>query len=95
MTTSTQWHLDKKVPVSLIAAIILQTFAFGWMARGLDAKATANTAAITAINRELDLRRPIIQNNSTSVAVLSSQLSDIKESQKIIIEMLKRDKDEQ
>lgn len=98
-----QWHLDKKVPVSLIGAIILQTFVFGWMARGLDAKADANTAmtvartsanerAIAAINLELDRRRPVIEHNTTSIAVLRTELENIKRGQDKIIELLEKER---
>ena len=30
------WHLDKKVPISLIAAILVQTFGFGVWAENLN-----------------------------------------------------------
>lgn len=33
-----QWHLDKKVPVALITALIIQTAAAIWWASGVEAR---------------------------------------------------------
>ena len=38
MADDTTWHLDKKVPISLIGAIVLQTFGFGFWAATLNAR---------------------------------------------------------
>lgn len=32
------WHLDKRVPIALIGALILQTFAFGWWASAITSR---------------------------------------------------------
>tara|TARA_R110000868_G_scaffold409826_1_gene696155 strand:+ start:1294 stop:1569 length:276 start_codon:yes stop_codon:yes gene_type:complete len=36
--TDKQWHLDRKVPLALIAMIAAQTFAALWWASGLNAR---------------------------------------------------------
>lgn len=36
-----EWHLDKKVPIALIATLLLQTGGLVWWARGLDARVAA------------------------------------------------------
>jgi len=36
MPDSNEWHLDKKVPISLIGAILIQTFGFGVWAENLN-----------------------------------------------------------
>ena len=36
MEMDEQWHLDKKVPISLIAAIAMQTIGFSWYASSLN-----------------------------------------------------------
>lgn len=36
-----EWHLDKKVPIALIAALMVQTGGLVWWARGLDARVAA------------------------------------------------------
>ena len=33
-----EWTIDKKVPISIVAAILAQTFAFGWYASTLDGR---------------------------------------------------------
>jgi len=35
------WHLDKRVPIATIAAIIMQAAAFGWMASSMDSRIAA------------------------------------------------------
>lgn len=90
MNESSQWHLDKRVPVSLIATIILQTFAFGWMAAGINAKADMNAASIESLKTELQLRRPIIESNAISVAVLNQHLQSIAENQGEILRAIER-----
>ena len=88
--TSENWHLDKRIPITLIFAIVLQTFSFGWMAKSIDGKTESNRQAIAVINRELDLRRSVIESNAVAVAVLRAQLDDIKESQRESLEILQK-----
>jgi hypothetical protein len=33
-----RWHLDKRVPIAFIAAIVAQTFMFGWIASAFNAR---------------------------------------------------------
>jgi hypothetical protein len=35
------WHLDRRVPIATIGAIIVQAVAFGWMASAMDGRITA------------------------------------------------------
>lgn len=39
--TSRQWHLDRRVPLALIIAIVLQTGSFIWWAARTDARVDA------------------------------------------------------
>lgn len=32
------WHLDRKVPIAFIIAIVVQTFMFGWIASSFNAR---------------------------------------------------------
>lgn len=40
------WHLDKRVPIALIATLTLQTCGIIWWAAGINAQVQANTLAI-------------------------------------------------
>lgn len=35
---ASRWHLDKRVPIAFIAAILFQTFTFGWIASSFNAR---------------------------------------------------------
>lgn len=41
MTTDNGWHLDKKVPIGIIIAIIIQTFSLGWFVARMESRITA------------------------------------------------------
>lgn len=43
------WHLDKKVPVAIIATLILQAGAFVWWAAGLDIRTNEQERRIVRI----------------------------------------------
>jgi len=54
--TTQGWHLDKRVPLALIFAIVVQTGTALWYVKGLDARIEANS---TAIGTETDSRRSL------------------------------------
>lgn len=56
------WHLDKRVPIALIAAILGQTLGFGWFASSLFHRVdTLERDAVTTrsvVDREIAMRVP-------------------------------------
>lgn len=74
------WHLDKRVPISLIATLLVQTIALVWFVAALHKNVEQNTASIKAVQSELALRRPIIENNQVGLAVISSQIDSLTKS---------------
>ena len=40
ITSDRGWHLDKKVPIGIILAIIIQTFSLGWFVARMDSRIT-------------------------------------------------------
>lgn len=68
-----EWHLDKKVPLGIIIALVLQTFAFLTMA----------TAWKTAVEGRIARLEEIAANNSNQserIVILEQQLKFIVES---------------
>jgi len=61
------WHLDKRVPVALLLAILVQTFGMGWWASSIS-------------ERVASLERSRADNKDTGgrLMVLESQMKDIK-----------------
>ena len=47
------WHLDRKVPIATLVAILAQAIALGWMASSMDTR----IAALEAYTKELNTAR--------------------------------------
>lgn len=63
------WHLDKRVPISIIAAILCQTFAIGWYISALETRVRAIEA--TQVQR-VDERDRLITMEEKIKAVLDA-----------------------
>jgi len=50
------WHLDKKVPLGLIGAILMQTVAMTWFLAGLQSQATDHERRLTVQERATEGR---------------------------------------
>ena len=72
------WHLDKRVPITLILAIILQTATVIWFVAGLD-KDVENldkrTTSLEAANVSLNAS---ISTNTTAVAVFNANMETVR-----------------
>jgi hypothetical protein len=68
------WHLDKKVPISLIIAMFLQFAGVIWYAGKIDARVAALETS-QQVQKERDERQD--RSNSETIALLRTQLQDI------------------
>ena len=73
MADREEWHLDKKVPISIIIALVLQTF--GFVAIGSAWKAEVESR-LAVVEKQVDERK----NQGDRLIVLEEQLRFIKES---------------
>jgi len=73
MAEDEDWHLDKKVPISIIIALVLQTF--GFVAIGSAWKAEVESR-LAVVEKQVDERK----NQGDRLIVLEEQLRFIKES---------------
>lgn len=73
MDESEQWHLDKKVPISIIVALVLQTL--GFVAIGSAWKADVDSR-ISALEKQSDERK----GQGDRLLILEQQIRYIKES---------------
>lgn len=48
-----EWHLDKRVPIALILALVLQVAAAVYWASKMESRIEANTARIEIVDRDL------------------------------------------
>lgn len=70
------WHLDKRVPVVIVGAILAQTFGFGWWAATVSQRQETNTARITALETAVADSRDL----ATDIAVIKNNVETIKDS---------------
>jgi hypothetical protein len=61
------WHLDKRVPVALLMAILVQTFGMGWWAASISERVSS-----------LENTRTDGKDTGGRLMVLESQMKDIK-----------------
>lgn len=77
-----KWHLDKKVPITLIGAIVAQSFVFGWYAATQSARTDAHTQRIEAIEHRMDGMAPQAERIirvETKVDGMAGTLTEIKQ----------------
>lgn len=74
------WHLDKRVPISLIAAIIMQTGVFVWMLSEMRTEIAHNEERIISLEAKASVRAELITNNTMSIAVINETLRNMEAS---------------
>lgn len=74
------WHLDKRVPISLIAAVALQTLTFVWLLATMNTKIDATIARTAQLESVVAERYQIIHQNSTGIAVANESLKNVQQS---------------
>ena len=90
------WHLDKRVPISLIMAIVIQTATFVWLISAMDTRLNSNIARTERLEQQTMARLAAqelrIDQNSTGVAVINENLKYMRESLERIERALDADK---
>lgn len=71
------WHLDKRVPVSIIGVMIFQTAAFIWLIATMNADIRSNTERAVRLEVLADERRIQANQNTLSIAVINANLEGI------------------
>ena len=72
----TKWHLDRRIPLAIIATLLVQTFGIGWYAASQSARTDANTARIDSFERSLSALTPRFE----SVIRLEAKLDSLQAS---------------
>lgn len=63
-----QWHLDKRVPIMLIAALIMQSASMAWWASDLDARVQAHDRSLAQFS---DYRERVIRLETYQESMLN------------------------
>ena len=84
MSREESWHLDKRVPIGIIFAVLCQTAAFIWFLSGIDNRVTnnanasaSNKAEITSIERNLLAVRENVNRQEVTLGRIDVQLISI------------------
>lgn len=77
---SEPWHLDRRVPLSLILAMVAQTAAVVWWASGLEARLNAETALNAQQGTQIETLRGETRDLTVSAATITAQLGGLSES---------------
>ena len=79
MSENSQWHLDKRVPITLIGVLLVQTAAIigAWFEMRGDVN--ENRRIAIANQTELALRRPLVTGNQISIGKIETDIQHIRQ----------------
>ena len=76
--TDTGWHLDRRVPISIIFVLIAQFAAGVWMVANLNGTVQKNTADITRLERSLETMAVSSQTQAIQLGRIEEQVSGLR-----------------
>lgn len=79
MSTDTQWHLSKSVPITFILAIAAQTVALIWFVATLRNDVDANSSEIIRQQTRLQVVEQTVQSQAVMLARIDENLKAIRE----------------
>lgn len=77
---SEEWHLDKRVPISLIFAILLQTIMFVWLLSSMNSKIDNTIQRTSVLEAIVAQRNTEVARNTTGIAVANESLKAVQAS---------------
>lgn len=72
------WHLDKRVPISLIFALLLQTAGMVWWAASLSSRVEVNAREISRTSGEVGILRNSVQAQAVQLGRIEEQISGLR-----------------
>ena len=79
MSTDTQWHLSKSVPITFILAIAAQTVALIWFVATLRNDVDANSSEIIRQQTRIQVIEQTVQSQAVMLARIDENLKAIRE----------------
>ena len=73
------WHLSKSVPISIIGAVVLQTFTIVWYIAGLNAAVQSNTRDIDRQDGRIAALEAVVQGQAVSMARMDENIQAIRD----------------
>jgi len=68
----TRWHLDRRVPIALIATIAIQTFGAGWLFSQMENR-------VTQLERRADLQAAVTRDIPEKLGRLDEQVRAVRD----------------
>lgn len=90
MSDSEHWHLDKRVPITLILTILAQTGVAVWFASSLSSRVEANTVAITKISNSALAQDERVRINTNTLSRVDETLRNLENTLERIDQALDR-----
>jgi TolA-binding protein len=76
--SDTSWHLDKRVPISLILALLVQTAGMVWWAASLSGRVDVNARDIRTTQSEMSVLRNSAQTQAVQLGRIEEQISGLR-----------------
>jgi cell division protein FtsB len=77
--TNEQWHLSKSVPISIIGAVVVQTFTIVWFIAELNANVQMNTRDLVRHETRIETLEASVQAQAVSVARMDENIQAIRD----------------
>ena len=72
------WHLDKRVPITLILALLAQTAGMVWWAATLSSRVDTNARDIRSAQTEMQIIRAAAQTQAVQLGRIEEQISGLR-----------------
>ena len=79
------WHLNKSVPLTLVFAIVVQTFAIVWYISQLDSAVQQNQIDIVRVQTEVEIMERTVQAQAISMARIDENIKAIREAVDLMV----------
>jgi len=84
------WHLDKRVPVAIIFALLFQTVGAIWWASGLTQQVEQNVSAISTLDTSMQSDRRATQLQAVQMGRVEEQISGLRNDVSRLITTIER-----
>lgn len=84
------WHLDRKVPVAIIGALLMQTMALGWWASKLDSRVESLERADQRFDTRIEARFKVGDDRWEAIGRDRDRIIRLEEQTRSVVEIVRR-----
>lgn len=74
-----QWHLDKRVPIALVLAIMVQTGGAIWWAASMQGRVTATEQSLSRLDARTNVTRVSQQTQAVQLGRIEEQIDGLRD----------------